>query len=456
MQVTRCRSRRSTLCDMSAARPEAIDSRLVFHVYACVTIPAGIIVYMWPLLTSMEGDATLYFAPGRIAAAVVAAAGCCAAAFAKIDDPIGRARGLHGFANAHILFGVMLLGQWVAVLSPTVPAFVGWAPLLTGLVLLYLAITGPGADFTSALPALRPDPAAPGATLFAVHNKPGIGRLRSQYEEQIRQAAKQEERARLARDLHDAVKQQLFVIQTAGATAQARLATDSDGARAAVDQVRVAAREAMAEMEAMLEQLQGAPIENAGLVAFLKKQCEALGFRTGAEVTFEAGALPDERALDPGAREAISRVAQEALSNVARHARARHVVVTLATVDDRLVFTVQDDGSGFQGEGKPRGMGMANIATRAAEVGGTCEVASAPGKGTTVRFSVPCRQPSSARPYATRAAVWGVILVAVTGFMLSRGVSARPWTLAIALIAAIAVARYSAAVYGLVNPRRPA
>lgn len=441
---------------MSAARrPEAIDSRLVFHVYACVTIPAGIIVYMWPLLTWMEGDATLYFAPGRIGAAVVAAAGCCAAAFREIDDPLGRARGLLGFANAHILFGAMLLGQWVAVLSPTVPAFVGWAPLLAGLVLLYLAITGPGADFTSALPALRPDPATPGATLFAVRNKPGIGRLRSQYEEQIRQAAKQEERARLARDLHDAVKQQLFVIQTAGATAQARLATDSDGARAAVDQVRVAAREAMAEMEAMLEQLQGAPIENAGLIALLKKQCEALGFRTGAEVTFEAGALPDERALDPGAREAIARVAQEALSNVARHARARHVAVTLDTTDDRLVFTVQDDGSGFE-EGKRRGMGMANIATRAAEVGGTFEVASVPGKGTTVRFSVPCRQPSSVRPYARRAFVWGVILLAVTGFMLSRGVSARPWTLAIALIAAIAVARYSAAVYWLVNPRRPA
>lgn len=442
---------------MSAARrPEAIDSRLVFRVYAFLTIPPGIIVYSWPMLTSMQGDPTLYFAPGRIGAAVVTAAGCCATAFAAIDEPLGRARGLLGFADAHIVFGAMLMAQWVAVLSPTVPAFVGWAPLLVGLVLLYLAITGPGADFTSALPVLRPDPASPGATLFAVHNKPGIGRLRSQYEEQIRQAAKQEERARLARDLHDAVKQQLFVIQTAGATAQARLATDSDGARAAVDQVRVAAREAMAEMEAMLDQLQGAPIENAGLVTFLKKQSEALGFRTGAEVMFEAGALPDERALDPGAREAISRVAQEALSNVARHARARHVAVTLDTVDDWLVFTVQDDGSGFEGTGKPRGMGMANIGARATEVGGTFEVASVPRRGTTVRFSVPCRQPPSARPYATRAVAWGVLLMAMSGFMFSRGVSARPWTLAIALIAAIAVARYSAAAYWLIHPRRPA
>ena len=58
-----------------------------------------------------------------------------------------------------------------------------------------------------------------------MRNKP-VARLRSEYEDQIRQAARQEERARLARDLHDAVKQQLFAIQTAGATAQARFESD--------------------------------------------------------------------------------------------------------------------------------------------------------------------------------------------------------------------------------------
>jgi signal transduction histidine kinase len=446
-----------TLCGMSATlRPEAIDSRLVFHVYGCTAIPAGITVYMWPMVLSMAPDAYPWLAPARIAAAGVAASGCCAAAFAAIDEPIARGRALLGFAHAHILFGAMVILQWVAVLSPVVPPFVGWAPLLAGLVLLYLAITGPGADFTPALPALPLDAERPGITRFALRNKPAMSRLRSAYEQQIRQAARQEERARLARDLHDAVKQQLFVIQTAGATAQARLATDIDGARAAVDQVRVAAREAMAEMEAMLQQLHAAPIENDGLLAFLRKQCEALGFRSGAEVTFEPGPQPDQNALDPGAREAISRVAQEALSNVARHARARRVAVSLGTVDGRLVLTVRDDGSGFSAEGAPRGMGMGNIAARATEVGGTLEVVSAPGQGTTVRFSVPCREPASVRPYLMRAIVWGAILAAVAGFMLSRGAAAQPWIAAIALIAAIAVARYTAAVYWLLHRQRPA
>lgn len=438
-----------------APRPEAIDSRLVFHVYACLAIPAGIIVYMWPTLTSMTADSSIWFAYGRIVAAAVAALGCCAASFAAMDDRVARRRGLVGFAYAHILFGAMLLAQWMVVLSATIPALVGWAPLIVGLVLMYLALTGPGSDFRRALPPLRDD-ATGGVRVFAVRNKPGIDVLRSQYEQQIRQAASQEERARLARDLHDAVKQQLFVIQTAAATAQARFDTDADGAKAAVDQVRSASREAMTEMEAMLEQLQATPLENAGLVAALKKHCEALGFRTGAQVTFELGTLPTDATLDPSARQAIFRVAQEALSNVARHARARNVGVSLGAADGRLVLTIQDDGRGFKVEGRPRGMGMANIAARAAEVGGNLEVMSVPDRGTTVRFSVPCQQQPSPAPYATRALVWGGVLIAAVSFVMLSGFSARPWGAAVALIAGIAVARYSIAAYRLGRPEATA
>ena len=107
----------------------------------------------------------------------------------------------------------------------------------------------------------------------------------------------------------------------------------------------------MTEMEAMLEQLQAAPLENAGLVASVRKQCDALGFRTGARVTFDVGTLPADSALDPGTRQALFRVAQEALANVARHARARNISVSLGSIDGQLVLTVQDDGGGFKPEG---------------------------------------------------------------------------------------------------------
>jgi signal transduction histidine kinase len=288
-------------------------------------------------------------------------------------------------------------------------------------------------------------------TMLALRNKPSLSRLRSEYERQIRQAARREERERLARDLHDAVKQQLFVIQTAGATVEARFESDPAGARAAVGQLRAAAREAMTEMEGMLGQLEAAPIGNPGLVAFVRQQCEALGFRTGAAVKFELGDLPDEAALDPGAREAIARVAQEALSNVARHARATAVTVSLGLAGNRLLLTVEDDGQGFETGDRPQGMGMRNIAARASETGGTLDVVSAKGRGTVLRFSVPTSEAAPPRAYARRANIWAGVLIAAA--VASSRELGRPWTTAMALIAGIAVARYCVAVYAVVRRR---
>ena len=433
-------------------RPEAIDSRLVFRVYAAAALPLGIVTYMWPLLPPMHGPNAPWVVRLRITAAVITAFGCCASAFAAVDDPLGRRRGLLGFAHAHLMLGAMLGIQTWAQYSPGAPSpALAWIVMIVGVVLLYLGITGPGADLASILPRLGRD-ARTGETGFAVHNKRSLYRLRSEYEQQIRNAARQEERARLARDLHDAVKQQLFVIQTAGATAQARFDTDAAGARAAVEQVRTAAREAMAEMEAMLDQLQSAPISNAGLVSFIRKQCEAIGCRTGAPVTFEPGPMPDDRMVDPGARQAIARVAQESLSNVARHARAQNVRVSLGASDGPLVLSVEDDGAGFTAESAPRGMGMANLAARASEVGGSLNVSSVPGRGTTVRFAVPCAELPSPRTYAVRAAIWSVVLLAGTAIMLARAPAARPFAIMVILISAISIARSVVAAHRLSRP----
>lgn len=103
--------------------------------------------------------------------------------------------------------------------------------------------------------------------------------VRSRDEQRIRDAAAQEERNRLARDLHDAIKQQIFAIQTSAATAETRFDADPAGAREAVAHVRQSAREAMAEMEAMLDHLRVVPLENAGLVEAIRKQAEARAAR---------------------------------------------------------------------------------------------------------------------------------------------------------------------------------
>ncbi|HEU4890825.1 MAG TPA: sensor histidine kinase [Vicinamibacterales bacterium] len=438
-------------------RPEAIDSRLVFRIYASCALPFGIVTYMWPFILPIR-DSPASVVRLRVLGAVITALGCCASAFAAIDDPLGRRRGLMGFAHAHLMLGAMLAIQAWAQYSPRVAPspLVASAAVITGLVLMYLGITGPGAIPWPRLPHPESDLAATGRVGLHLRNRPAfMSRLRSEYEMQIRNAARQEERARLARDLHDAVKQQLFVIQTAGATAQARFDTDAAGARAAVEQIRSAAREAMTEMEAMLDQLQSAPISNEGLIAFLRKQCEALGFRTGATVSFTAGPLPDERALDPGARQAIARVAQESLSNVARHARARNVTVSLGPAEGWTVLTIKDDGAGFTPGSPPRpaGMGMENLAMRAAEVGGSLDVTSTPGAGTVVRFAVPRGDVPSPRIYVVRVFVWSAILLSGAAVLATHNYTARLFAIPVMIIAAIAIARYSVAAYNVERRR---
>ena len=448
--------------DRPRASPDAIDTRLVFRLYAWLAIPAGVYVYLWPRLADglalgIEGMPWGRYALVRTAAALVAGAGVCAAAFASIDDPIGRRRGMLVFAIAHLAFGLMWFIQWHAILSPALPRLVGWAPLLAGIILLYLALTAPATTPVRRLfTLLGPHEARPQRGVLVDMRLEALDALRSQYEEQIRQTTRQEERSRLARDLHDAVKQQLFVIQTAAATAEARFDADAPGAKSAVGQIRQAAREAIVEMQAMIEQLQAAPMENVGLTEALKQQCEALGFRTGADVKFHVGHLPPSEALPPGAQLALFRAAQEALANIGRHARAHHVDVTLELAGNRLGLAVVDDGVGFNPAEAKDGMGIRNMAARATEIGGSFMLRSSPGTGASVRLSVPCNTyvPGD---YGRKALAWAAFLSLVLARASMKGMSesfADPLSIATAAIVAIMVARYTAAYVRL--SRRPA
>jgi two-component system sensor histidine kinase DegS len=145
----------------------------------------------------------------------------------------------------------------------------------------------------------------------------------------------------------------------------------------------------MTEMEVMLDQLRAEPLENTGLVEALKKVCESIRFRTGAQVEFKLGVIPPTEQMAPGAAEATLRAAQEALSNVARHARASRVVVSLDSAAHRMELTVKDDGAGFDLNQGSRGMGIANMRRRAEEFGGKFEIASSSKGGATVKFSIP-------------------------------------------------------------------
>jgi NarL family two-component system sensor histidine kinase LiaS len=225
-----------------------------------------------------------------------------------------------------------------------------------------------------------------------------VDEVRGQWLEQIGAAAAQAERNRLARDLHDSIKQQIYSIMVSAAAAEARWEHDPAGARTALADVRRIAQEAQVEMKALLQQLGPAPLEKIGLLAALKDQCEALQYRTGATVTTALYDLPPEDRLPPGAQETIFRLAQEGLSNVARHARATQVHLSLwpqpvIERGDWLVLQIVDNGQGFVTGVQPYGMGLNNMLERVRAIGGYLEVNSQPGVGTAVRTWLPIIMP---------------------------------------------------------------
>ena len=378
--------------------------RWTFHAYTALAVVVGFAV----VSTGIRGienvpisHQSLYW----IAGMAIVAAGCAASGLALNDDPVGLRRGLVRFAIGHLCVGVMCWMQWSFSLRQIgVPLPVAMVPLAAGILLGGIAL-------------------AAWVSQAAGRQSPSSRRLRSAYDEQILQIARREERARLARDLHDAVKQQLFVIQTAAATVERRFEGDEAGAREALTHVRTAAREATTEMEALLDELQAAPMERVGLSGALRRQCDALALRTGAEVTYRPGTLPGGRSLPPGAHEAIYRVAQEALANVARHARASRVDVSLNSTRKQVELRVVDNGKGFDPSQRSRGMGLGNMEERAEEMGGRVSVTGG-AAGTEVRFLVPVTNP------VTRTLWWvasAVVLLLIEVVVFSGIMGEKPW-----------------------------
>ena len=351
------------------------DTRVFLRVYAALAGAGGFVLLGWgPLLLPGPGglDRSSLI---RVFGSILMGAACCALGLGSVEDAAARRRGLLLLAVGHAMVAAVVWSQQVAIWGPQLEWVVQWLVWIDVCLLFLWHAAGQVSAWRL-------------GSLFGGRAVPAEN-LRSRYERQIREAAAQEERNRLARELHDSIKQQIFVIQTAAATAQARFDGDSAGSREALQQVRSSAHDVMTEMEVMLDQLRAEPLENAGLVAALKKQCEALGFRTGARVEFQFEDLPASTALPPGAPQALLRAAQEALANVGRHARAHHVWVRLGKTLGGVELTVRDDGAGFDPNQTSRGMGTANLRARAEEFGGTFELSSRPGEGTSLRFFIP-------------------------------------------------------------------
>src|SRR3954470_6528414 len=206
-------------------------------------------------------------------------------------------------------------------------------------------------------------------------------------------AAQEEERARVARDLHDEVNQSLTALllrlEAARVKAPAELAHE-------LAETKALANQAMEELLMLARQLRPTALDDLGLKAALAGHVKELGRRGKVNATFES--TGDFSGLPADVQLVVYRVAQEALSNAAQHSGAERVQVALAREGDRVSLTVGDDGSGFTFDQAARGLGIAGMRERALLVGGDLRVESRPDLGTRVRLSVPARQLDAATP----------------------------------------------------------
>lgn len=205
---------------------------------------------------------------------------------------------------------------------------------------------------------------------------------------QAERAAIQEERRRLAQDIHDSVTQSifslLFTTQAARSAAQQGRPAPLDATLAEVQEV---ARQALKDLRRLLYQLRSPLLDHGGLAAALRYRLEAVEMRAGVKALLRA---PDDVALSPAVEEGAYRIAMEALNNSLKHAHATQVMVELYLDDAHLVLTVADNGVGFDEQtiGAEAGLGLTGMSRRAAQLGGQVSVRSTPRQGTVVVFRV--------------------------------------------------------------------
>lgn len=196
--------------------------------------------------------------------------------------------------------------------------------------------------------------------------------------------AQEEERARVARDLHDEVNQSLTGLLLRLEAARETAPPELEGELA---ETKALANQAMTELLSLARQLRPTALDDLGLVAAIGGQVEQLG---RGEIDARLDVEGDFSDLGDDAQLVVYRVAQEALSNAARHSGAGQIAARLRRAGSGgVVLEVADDGRGFAFEESERGLGLAGMRERALLIGAELTIESRPGAGTTVRLTVP-------------------------------------------------------------------
>lgn len=225
-------------------------------------------------------------------------------------------------------------------------------------------------------------------TLFA--NQAALALHNAHLHAENRQLTIEQERHRLARELHDSVTQSLYSI---GLAAQAALKLlyrnlPSD-AQSPLEHIHTLSQIALTEMREQLYNLQPAAL-NKGLVTALAEHCHMLREQYALEIEFKADL---DASLSIDYQHTLYYLVKEALWNVVKHARATHVNLIMSSENNQIVLSIADDGIGFEPSAitKSERLGLRNMKERTALLGGTFELQSRPGQGTRLTAQIPLR-----------------------------------------------------------------
>jgi two-component system sensor histidine kinase UhpB len=321
-----------------------------------------------------------------------------------------RARGRHPsllrrlfLANAAVLLGAAAL----LILTPvtiSAPITLAELAIVAAAVVAMLAATflllrralWPLRELTARMRTVDPlDPARrlPGAsgsdvevaTLVDAFNAM-LDRLEQERRGSVRRAlaAQEDERSRIARELHDEIGQAL----TAAAMHAERAAHDAPASiQATLEEIAVAVRQSIDDVRRIARRLRPEALDDLGLVNALISLCRRMGEQTGARIESDlANKLPS---TSPETELVIYRVAQESLANAVRHGEASRITLSLTAVDDHITLLVGDDGRGIDFPLTADTAGVSGMRERALLIGAQLKIRSHHGAGTEVQLDVP-------------------------------------------------------------------
>lgn len=201
--------------------------------------------------------------------------------------------------------------------------------------------------------------------------------------------AQEEERRRVAREIHDGPAQSLANLAFRLEVCQKLLSSDVERARAEIEGLKKQLRDSLQEVRRIIFDLRPLALDDLGLVPAVRAYLDDVSQRTGLQVSFRV--LGQERRLPSPLEVTLFRLVQEAVSNVWKHARAATVDVKVEFLPDRVQAVVQDDGIGFDvAAGEAEGhFGLAGMRERVALLDGAFDIDSQPGRGTRVSFTIP-------------------------------------------------------------------